>query len=97
MATQLQNYVVFATPFAALWMLIFAGFIELQESTRYFCLYKLPLIAIISFAVYSIYSVISSAAKINDCVEAQLELHREMDEARAELKKRKIIDDHKDK
>lgn len=98
MATQLQNYFILATPFAALWMLVFAGFIELSSGQRSFALYYLPVMAVISFGIYAAYSVIYGATNIKDCAEAKRELHAEIEEASAELKKKGIIgNDEKNK
>jgi cobalamin biosynthesis protein CobD/CbiB len=93
MATQLQNYVVYASPFVAFWILIFAGIIQLGASERTFCLYYLPFLAIVLFGIYAVYTVISGAFSIDDCTEAQRELQREINETRKELKKRGIIKD----
>ncbi|KAI6183222.1 Dolichol-phosphate mannosyltransferase subunit 3 [Aphelenchoides bicaudatus] len=92
MATQLQIYALYGSPFAALWMLIFAGLIELNTGASNFFLYYLPFLAIVLFGLYAVYTVISGALSIDDCVDAQRELQKEIDETRKELKKRGIIE-----
>lgn len=90
MATQLQRYLVLSAPFAALWILMFAGIIELPQ--RDFLLYYLPCIAVFLFGLYALYSVINGATNISDCEAAKEELLHEMKETQAELKKHGVIE-----
>ena len=92
MASQLQNYLVLSSPFVALWILIFAGLIEMPEWLHSFSLYYLPFIGVFLFGLYALYTVLHGALNISDCVDAQRELQREMKDTREELAKRNIID-----
>jgi len=49
-----------------------------------------------SVGVYAVYTVISGALTISDCVDAQKELQKEMEKTRKDLKKRGIIDEKDD-
>lgn len=96
MATQLQKYLVYTSPFVALWILIFGNLIQLESSQRHLCLYYLPFTAVFLFGVYALYSVVNSAMNISDCAQAQHELQMEIKSTLRELEKKGIVDIKRD-
>ena len=51
-----------------------------------------PLWAIIALGIYALSTIIYNVMTFNDCPEAAKEIDRQVKEAKAEMKKRKVID-----
>lgn len=92
MTTQLQKYLVWATPFILLWIMLFSNYFDLAPAHRTLYVYTVPAVLVALFGAYAIFSVASGALSINNCVTASAELHREIAETQRDLKKRGVIE-----
>uniref|UniRef100_A0A915EKE1 Dolichol-phosphate mannosyltransferase subunit 3 n=1 Tax=Ditylenchus dipsaci TaxID=166011 RepID=A0A915EKE1_9BILA len=79
MASQLQIYLTIASPFyfSGLWTQLLIGG---------------PLLVVLTLGVYAASTVIYGVITFNDCTAAKQDLIKEISEAKADLRKRKIID-----
>lgn len=91
MATQLQIYSTFLSPFLLLWILMYLDILPtFYDKTT--VLVGGPLCAVLALGMYAAGSVLYGVATFNDCAEAREELVREVIEAKKDLRRRKIID-----
>ncbi|CAL2040634.1 hypothetical protein CAEBREN_04437 [Caenorhabditis brenneri] len=95
MATQLVIYSAHVILLVLLWLLAYTEVVPLvsylPEYARCLVNYA-PIIAVILLGLYAAATVIHGVCTFNDCANAKAELLAEIQEARKELKQKKIID-----
>lgn len=91
MATQLQKYLLFISPFLLLWVLMYFNIVPTYYDKKT-VLISAPLLSIAALGLYAAYLVIYGVLTFNDCYEAREELIRDIAEAKEDLRRRKIIE-----
>ncbi|KJH41096.1 Dolichol-phosphate mannosyltransferase subunit 3 [Dictyocaulus viviparus] len=96
MVSQAILWAAHILPFGLLWLACLTGFIPVIELVPDCdCLHHLvlyaPVYAVLLLGVYASLSVVHGVVTFNDCPSAKEELLREIQEARDDLKRRKII------
>uniref|UniRef100_A0A1I7TX76 Dolichol-phosphate mannosyltransferase subunit 3 n=1 Tax=Caenorhabditis tropicalis TaxID=1561998 RepID=A0A1I7TX76_9PELO len=95
MASQLVIYSAHVVLFVLVWLL---AYLEVVPVVSYLpecahnIVYYAPVFAVFILAIYAAFNVVYGVATFNDCAEARSDLLREIQEARGELKQKKIID-----
>lgn len=90
MATQLTIYLTILTPLLLIWS--YSLYATNSTNNKNFnIILSLPFVGIITLGIYALGSVINGVTKFNDCREAREELIQEIQEAKEDLRKRKII------
>ncbi|PAV64812.1 hypothetical protein WR25_01043 [Diploscapter pachys] len=95
MTTQLMIYATRLLPLIAVWFAIILNilpvFDKVPQAYHWAILYA-PVLAVFLFGFYAFASLVYGVATFNDCQKDRDELVKEIDEAKKELRKRKIID-----
>uniref|UniRef100_A0A915PXP5 Dolichol-phosphate mannosyltransferase subunit 3 n=1 Tax=Setaria digitata TaxID=48799 RepID=A0A915PXP5_9BILA len=94
MVSQLVIYSLHITPLIAVWIALLYDWLPYTHHfTRkyYHSILYLPLYAIFLFGIYAVFNVLYGVATFNDCPEAREELKKEIDDAKADLRKRNVI------
>uniref|UniRef100_A0A914CBW2 Dolichol-phosphate mannosyltransferase subunit 3 n=1 Tax=Acrobeloides nanus TaxID=290746 RepID=A0A914CBW2_9BILA len=86
MATQFQIYLTKITPILFVWIVTY--FSGIPHSFEIFI--ATPIVLIGLLGIYAVYSVIAGVLRFRNCEEAKVELIREIDEARADFKRRNV-------
>ncbi|XP_025108058.1 dolichol-phosphate mannosyltransferase subunit 3-like [Pomacea canaliculata] len=86
---RLFRFLAAITLFLSVWLSYMTGIIPIRLSQSFSEVVTiLPLYLLISFACFSLAVVGYRVATFNDCVEASAELRRQMEEAKADLRKK---------
>lgn len=94
MVSQIVIYSLHVAPLIAIWFALLHDWLPYTHNFTqkyYELILYLPIYAIISLGIYATCSVIYGVATFNDCSEAREELKREIDDAKEDLRRRKII------
>lgn len=94
MVSQLIIYSLHVTPLIAIWVALLNDWLPYTHNfTRkyYELILYLPVYAIILLGIYATCNVFYGVATFNDCPEAREELKKEIDDAKEDLRKRKVI------
>jgi hypothetical protein len=91
MTTQLQQFLLIASPFLFIWSAIWLRFLPGFDAYRLEILLGGPLAIVALLGLYAVFSVVHGVLSFNDCPEARAELIKEVEEAKKELRQRKII------
>ncbi|CAG9540555.1 unnamed protein product [Cercopithifilaria johnstoni] len=94
MVSQVVIYSLHVAPLIAIWVALLYDWLPYTHNftLKYyqFILY-LPVYAIFLIGIYAICNVIYGVATFNDCPEAREELKKEIDDAKADLRRRNVI------
>ncbi|VDK45993.1 unnamed protein product [Anisakis simplex] len=94
MASQAVSYLLHILPFVFLWIALLRDWLPGTHDftiNNYDIILYMPVYAIVMLGIYGVCNVLYGVATFNDCYLARDELRKEIDEARAELRKRNII------
>ncbi|EDV92956.1 GH18544 [Drosophila grimshawi] len=84
--TNLQRWLFYATLFAVPYLAIVLGTVQTALTSKYLLhIQLLPLLLLILFGIYSVWTVLYRTFTFNDCPEAAKELQEEILEARKDL------------
>ncbi|KAH8293051.1 hypothetical protein KR054_012263 [Drosophila jambulina] len=84
--TNLQRWLFYASLFAVPYLAIVLGTVQTQFTTKYFLhIQLLPLLLLVIFGIFSVWTVLYRTFTFNDCPEAAKELQAEILEARKDL------------
>nr|XP_016936623.1 dolichol-phosphate mannosyltransferase subunit 3 [Drosophila suzukii] len=84
--TNLQRWLFYASLFAVPYLSIVLGAVQTQLTSKYFLhIQLLPLLLLVIFGLYSVWTVLYRTLTFNDCPEAAKELQDEILEARKDL------------
>ncbi|XP_037729740.1 dolichol-phosphate mannosyltransferase subunit 3 [Drosophila subpulchrella] len=84
--TNLQRWLFYASLFAVPYLSIVLGAVQTQLTTKYFLhIQLLPLLLLVIFGLYSVWTVLYRTLTFNDCPEAAKELQDEILDARKDL------------
>ncbi|XP_033163516.1 dolichol-phosphate mannosyltransferase subunit 3 [Drosophila mauritiana] len=84
--TNLQRWLFYASLFAIPYLSVVLGTVQTQLTTKYFLHFQLlPLLLLVIFGIYSVWTVLYRTLTFNDCPEAAKELQDEIQEARKDL------------
>nr|XP_016936624.1 dolichol-phosphate mannosyltransferase subunit 3-like [Drosophila suzukii] len=84
--TNLQRWLFYASLFAVPYLSIVLGAVQTQLTSKYFLhIQLLPLLFLVIFGIYSVWTVLYRTLTFNDCPEAAKELQEEILEARKDL------------
>ncbi|KAH8312149.1 hypothetical protein KR044_009601 [Drosophila immigrans] len=84
--TNLQRWLFIATLFAVPYLAVVLGTVQTPLTAKYFVHIQLvPLLMLVLFGVYSVFTVLYRTFTFNDCPEAAKELQAEILEARKDL------------
>ncbi|KAI1725874.1 dolichol-phosphate mannosyltransferase subunit 3 (DPM3) domain-containing protein [Ditylenchus destructor] len=93
MATQLAIFLSIASPFLLAWIIVFGEMVPgIYGALRTQLLVGTPLLVIAILGIYAASSVIYGVLTFNDCSEARQELIEEVSQAKADLRRRKVIE-----
>lgn len=94
MVSQLVTYTLHITPLVAIWAALLNDWLpythDFAKKHYEFILY-LPVYVIVLLGIYAVCSVLYGVATFNDCMDAREELRKEIEEAKMDLRKRKVI------
>ena len=88
-----QIFLVYGVAFLALWQGAKLNVDESTNATTTFIVNYAPIWGILLLGIYAATTIIHNVMTFNDCPGAAEELERQIKEAKAEMKKRKIIED----
>ncbi|XP_034137570.1 dolichol-phosphate mannosyltransferase subunit 3 [Drosophila guanche] len=84
--TNLQRWLFYAALFAVPYLSVVLGTVQTQFTSKYLLqIQLLPLLLLVLFGVYSVWTVLYRTFTFNDCPEAAKELQSEILEARKDL------------
>ncbi|EDW97241.1 dolichol-phosphate mannosyltransferase subunit 3 [Drosophila yakuba] len=84
--TNLQRWLFYASLFAIPYLSVLLGTVQTPLTTKYFLhIQLLPLVLLVIFGIYSVWTVLYRTLTFNDCPEAAKELQEEILEARKDL------------
>ncbi|XP_043653308.1 dolichol-phosphate mannosyltransferase subunit 3 [Drosophila teissieri] len=84
--TNLQRWLFYASLFAIPYLSVLLGTVQTPLTTKYFLhIQLLPLVLLVIFGIYSVWTVLYRTLTFNDCPEAAKELQDEILEARKDL------------
>ncbi|KAH8242998.1 hypothetical protein KR032_003559 [Drosophila birchii] len=84
--TNLQRWLFYASLFAVPYLAIVLGTVQTPFTTKYFLhIQLLPLLLLVIFGIFSVWTVLYRTFTFNDCPEAAKELQAEILEARKDL------------
>ncbi|XP_016959771.1 dolichol-phosphate mannosyltransferase subunit 3 [Drosophila biarmipes] len=84
--TNLQRWLFYASLFAVPYLSIVLGAVHTQLTSKYLLhIQLLPLVLLVIFGIYSVWTVLYRTLTFNDCPEAAKELQDEILEARKDL------------
>ncbi|XP_016936623.2 dolichol-phosphate mannosyltransferase subunit 3 [Drosophila suzukii] len=84
--TNLQRWLFYASLFAVPYLSMVLGAVQTQLTSKYFLhIQLLPLLLLVIFGLYSVWTVLYRTLTFNDCPEAAKELQDEILEARKDL------------
>eukprot|EP00099_Drosophila_melanogaster_P000904 NP_001034051.1 uncharacterized protein Dmel_CG33977 [Drosophila melanogaster] len=84
--TNLQRWLFYASLFAIPYLSVVLGTVQTPLTTKYFLhIQLLPLLLLVIFGIYSVWTVLYRTLTFNDCPEAAKELQDEIQEARKDL------------
>uniref|UniRef100_F1LH41 Dolichol-phosphate mannosyltransferase subunit 3 n=1 Tax=Ascaris suum TaxID=6253 RepID=F1LH41_ASCSU len=94
MVCQAVSYILHILPFVLLWFALLQNWLpgtyDFTTKNHEIILYA-PVYAVVMLGIYAVCSVLYGVATFNDCQLARDELKKEIEEARAELRKRNVI------
>ncbi|OZC11434.1 Dolichol-phosphate mannosyltransferase subunit 3 [Onchocerca flexuosa] len=94
MVSQLVTYTLHIIPVVVVWAaMLYGWFPYASDFTRKYHQHILyfPVYAVFFLGIFAICNVLYGVATFNDCPEAREELKKEIDDAKADLKRRNII------
>ncbi|KAL4002318.1 Dolichol-phosphate mannosyltransferase subunit 3 (DPM3) family protein [Acanthocheilonema viteae] len=94
MVSQIVIYSLHVTPLIAIWIALLYDWLPYTHNftTKYYeFILHLPVYAIFLLGIYATCSVLYGVATFNDCPEAREELKKEIDDAKADLRRRNVI------
>uniref|UniRef100_A0A0N4TNG6 Dolichol-phosphate mannosyltransferase subunit 3 n=1 Tax=Brugia pahangi TaxID=6280 RepID=A0A0N4TNG6_BRUPA len=94
MVSQLVVYSLHVTPLIAIWVALLYDWLPYTRNfTRkyYEFILYLPIYAIFLLGIYAMCNVLYGVATFNDCHQAREELKKEIEDAKADLKRRNVI------
>ncbi|ALC46218.1 CG33977 [Drosophila busckii] len=84
--TNLQRWLFYGTLFAIPYLAVVLGSVKTQLTSKYLLhIQLLPLLLLVLFGIYSVWTVLYRVFTFNDCPEAAKELQAEIIEARKDL------------
>ncbi|XP_017104762.2 dolichol-phosphate mannosyltransferase subunit 3 [Drosophila bipectinata] len=84
--TNLQRWLFYASLFAVPYLSIVLGTVQTQFTNKYLLhIQLLPLLLLVLFGIFSVWTVLYRTFTFNDCPEAAKELQAEILEARKDL------------
>ncbi|KAH8247280.1 hypothetical protein KR038_001415 [Drosophila bunnanda] len=84
--TNLQRWLFYASLFAVPYLAIVLGTVQTAFTTKYFLhIQLLPLLLLVIFGIFSVWTVLYRTFTFNDCPEAAKELQAEIIGARKDL------------
>ncbi|KAI1732379.1 dolichol-phosphate mannosyltransferase subunit 3 (DPM3) domain-containing protein [Ditylenchus destructor] len=92
MATQLAIFLAIASSSLLTWIFVLDMVLGIDGTLRTQLLFGAPLVVIAMLGIYAAGSVIYGVLTFNDCSEARQELIEEIAQAKADLRRRKVID-----
>ncbi|VDK57544.1 unnamed protein product [Gongylonema pulchrum] len=95
MVSQLVTYTLHLTPLVVVWIALLYNWLPYTSSfteNHYQLILYLPVYVIFLLGIYAVCTVLYGVATFNDCTGARVELTREIEEAKADLRRRKVIE-----